>query len=95
MLSIESAFRKFAGCQDSPHLSFARLRNLWEKPKMSRDPIVDEVRRSREEYAAKFNFDIDAMCDDLQKAQKKRGKRVVSLPPRPVEKVATKKTRKR
>jgi hypothetical protein len=63
---------------------------------MSRDPIVDEVRRAREEYAAQFNFDLEAICDDLQKKQKKRGKLLVSFPPRPVKKTVSKtsKTRK-
>ena len=31
------------------------------------DPIVDEVRKAREEYAAKFNFYLHAICKDFQK----------------------------
>jgi hypothetical protein len=30
------------------------------------DPIVDEVRKAREEYARSFNYDLKAMFDDLQ-----------------------------
>ena len=30
------------------------------------DPIVEEVRKYRKEYAAEFNFDLDAIFDDLK-----------------------------
>ena len=37
--------------------------------------IVDEVREAREKYAAEFNFDLSAICKDLEKKQSlKRGK---------------------
>jgi hypothetical protein len=48
------------------------------------DPIVDEVRKAREEYAAKFNFDLDAICKDIQKKQSKRRKKPVSFKPKKV-----------
>jgi len=47
-----------------------------------KDPIVDEVRKARDEYARKFNYDLDAICDDLQKKQSEKGKNVVSFPPK-------------
>jgi hypothetical protein len=48
-----------------------------------RDEIVDEVRKIREDYARRFNFDLDAICRDLrQKQEQAGGRRVVSLPPR-------------
>jgi len=50
---------------------------------MSRDTIVDEVRKAREEYARKFNYDLDAICADLQRREKLSGRPVVSLPKRP------------
>ena len=31
------------------------------------DPIVDEVRRYRDEHAKKFNYDLNAICDDFRK----------------------------
>ena len=37
---------------------------MWE------DPIVEEVRNSREEHAAKFNYDINAIIKDLQEQQR-------------------------
>lgn len=37
------------------------------------DPIVDEVRKYRDEHARKFNYDLDAICADLMERQKKSG----------------------
>lgn len=47
------------------------------------DPVVAEIRKAREEYARKFDYDFDRMCDDLQRRQKAFGARFVSLPKRP------------
>ena len=47
-----------------------------------RDPIVEETRKLREEYAAKFGHDRDAIFDDVRKRQSMKGKRLVSFPPR-------------
>ncbi len=49
------------------------------------DPIVEEVRRSREAYAARFNHDLDAIARDLREQAErleKQGWQVVSLPPK-------------
>ena len=51
---------------------------------MWRDPIVAEVRRNREAYAARFNHDIKAICRAAREQQKKSGHKIVSLSPRPV-----------
>jgi hypothetical protein len=53
---------------------------------MWRDPIVEEVRRYREQYAARFNHDLKAICRDLRERQKRSGRKIVSLPPRRVAK---------
>ena len=53
---------------------------------MWRDPIVAEVRRNRENYAARFNHDIKAICRAAREQQKTSGREIVSLPPRPVAK---------
>ncbi len=37
------------------------------------DPIVDEVRKFRDEHALKFNYDLDAICADLMEKQKPSG----------------------
>jgi hypothetical protein len=57
---------------------------------MWQDPIVEEVRKRREEYAAKFNFDLKAICRDLRERQIAGNRHVVSLPPRRVESTSAK-----
>jgi hypothetical protein len=37
---------------------------------MWKDPVVEEIRGYREEYAARFNFDLKAICRDLRKPTK-------------------------
>lgn len=49
---------------------------------MKDDPILDEIHRFREEYAKRFNYDLNAICQDLRDQQQKNGHRVVTLPPR-------------
>ncbi|MBI4602265.1 MAG: hypothetical protein HY721_09925 [Planctomycetes bacterium] len=51
---------------------------------MSRDPIVEEVRAIRDQFAARHNYDLDAIVSALKKASEDSGRQVVSLPPRPV-----------
>lgn len=57
---------------------------------MWQDPIVDDVRKRRQEYAAKFNFDLKAICRDLRERQLRGNRKVVSLPPQRVESVSVK-----
>jgi hypothetical protein len=45
-----------------------------------KDPIVEEVRRSRDEHARKFNYDLSAICEDLRRIQRESGHKVVRLP---------------
>ena len=49
-----------------------------------KDPIVEEVRRVRYEYAKKFNYDLDAICDDLRKKQSQKEHKVISFPPKKI-----------
>ena len=42
------------------------------------DPIVDEVRRVRDAYAARFNYDLRAIYRDLKEQEKRSGRKVVS-----------------
>ena len=48
------------------------------------DPIVEEIRKYRERYAAKFNYDLAAICKDLRERQATCGREVVSRPPKEV-----------
>jgi hypothetical protein len=49
---------------------------------MWHDPIVEEIHKIREEYARQFNFDIDAICKDIQMKQAEGGRKLVSFPAR-------------
>jgi hypothetical protein len=49
------------------------------------DPIVDEVRRVREAHAATFNYDLDAIFQDIKEQEQMSGLKFASYPPRPTE----------
>lgn len=49
---------------------------------MWKDPIVEEVRRVRERHAAKYRYDLDAICRALKEDERRSGRTVVSLPPK-------------
>lgn len=46
------------------------------------DTIVEETRKARDEYAAKFNYDLDAIYEDLKLQEEANKERLVSLPPK-------------
>ena len=41
------------------------------------DPIVDEVHRIRDAHAARFNYDLDAIFQDIKEREKKSGLKFV------------------
>ena len=49
---------------------------------MARDPIVDEVRRVREDEAAKHGFDIKAILVASKKRQRRYRHKVISFVPK-------------
>jgi hypothetical protein len=49
---------------------------------MLSDPIVEEVRRVRQEYAKRHNFDLHAIAADLRKREQEHPERLVSFPPK-------------
>ncbi|MBI3467881.1 MAG: hypothetical protein HY000_33150 [Planctomycetes bacterium] len=49
------------------------------------DPIVDEVRRVRDAHAARFNYDLEAIFQDIKDQERKSGRKFVSFPPRKAE----------
>ena len=49
---------------------------------MQDDPIVEEVRKVREAYAAKFNYDLEAIFQDLKRQERESGRTFVKFPPR-------------
>ena len=50
---------------------------------MKDDPIVAEVRKGRQEHAAKFKYDLAAIANDIRSREGKDGQPVVTLPPKP------------
>jgi len=55
---------------------------------MWKDPIVEEVRRARGAHAARFNYDLDAIFDDLTAQERRSKRKVVSFPARPVRRAS-------
>jgi hypothetical protein len=51
---------------------------------MWKDRIVEDVRKVREEHAAKFNYNLDAIYQDLKNQEKRSRRKVVSLPAKQV-----------
>ena len=49
---------------------------------MQDDPVVAEIRRIREELAAQFNYDLDAIIEDARKRDAADNRKVIRLPPR-------------
>jgi hypothetical protein len=45
---------------------------------MSKDPLVDEVRRQRAEILKSYDWDFERMSRDVMKRQWESGRRVVS-----------------
>ena len=46
---------------------------MWE------DPIVEEIRKIRQEHAARFDYDLAAICRDLKEQEEQGGRTVVVL----------------
>jgi hypothetical protein len=43
------------------------------------DPVVEEIRRIRDEQAAKFDYDVRSILEDAREREGKSGRIVVSL----------------
>ena len=49
---------------------------------MNEDPIVQEVRKDRDQHAASFGYDSKKILEDIQKSQIKYGSRLVRRAPK-------------
>jgi hypothetical protein len=47
-----------------------------------KDPIVEEIRRFRDDHAKRFNYDLDAICEDFKSHQYRFDNRLVRLKPK-------------
>jgi hypothetical protein len=56
---------------------------------MWKDPIVEETRKLRDQYASNFNHDMDAIYEDIQQRQVQADKKPLSLPSRKPSKAPT------
>jgi hypothetical protein len=50
---------------------------------MWKDPIVEDVRRAREAFAAKYNYDLDAIWKALKELERKDPRPKVTFAPKP------------
>jgi len=46
---------------------------------MMKDPIIEEIYRAREAHSKQFNYDLDAICEDMRKREIEAGYPTVSL----------------
>jgi len=53
-----------------------------------KDPIVEEVRKARQDHAAEFDHDLAAICKDLKRIERECGHRLVTLPPKLLSKTS-------
>ena len=47
---------------------------------MWKDEVLEEIYRIREEHAKAFNYDLQAICDDLRQKQSASGRQIISIP---------------
>ncbi len=47
-----------------------------------KDPIVEEVRKARNDHAKEFKHDLASICKDLKRIEKECGHELVSLQPK-------------
>ena len=60
---------------------------------MWKDEVLEEIYKIREEHAKAFNYDLQAICDDLRKKQAESGRKIISKPLKQLSKPHTKKFR--
>jgi hypothetical protein len=56
---------------------------------MHPDPVVEEVRQARQEFAKRHNYDLYAMAADLRQREQEHADRLVAFPPKPARKRKT------
>jgi hypothetical protein len=68
-LALTEEALRLAGACLTVHLYARRV--AWRSV-MSEDPIVQEVRRIRQEHAARFDYDLEAIFADLKRSEEAR-----------------------
>jgi hypothetical protein len=74
LTAIAELGQKYGGlhCQRTQGSHHLHARGTFGGKAMN-DPIVDEVRRARDAYAAGFNYDLHAIFLDIKKRERERG----------------------
>ena len=54
-----------------------------------RDPIVEEIRKIRQKHAEKFDYNLDAIFQDLKRKELQSERKVVSFAPKHPKDVVT------
>ena len=49
---------------------------------MPHDPIIEEIRAIRDEFAKEHDYDVKAIVEALQREEAESGLQVISLPPK-------------
>lgn len=57
------------------------------------DPVIDEIRRIREEYAASHGHDLQRILRDLQEKEKASGRKIVMRGPHHPEGISVRERR--
>jgi hypothetical protein len=52
---------------------------------MKLDPVLAQIRKVREEYAAQFKGDVRAMMEDIRRRQKESGHATVAREPKRID----------
>ncbi len=47
---------------------------------MWKDEILEEIYRIREEHAKSFNYDLQAICNDIRTKQSTSSRQIISVP---------------
>ena len=58
---------------------------------MHRDPIMEELRATRERLAARHNYDVRALAEEARKSERAGNRKLVKLTSRPVEPIVPRK----
>jgi hypothetical protein len=52
---------------------------------MIEDPIVEEIRKYRAEHAARYDNDLNKICEALKQQEKQSQKKFVNFGPKPLQ----------
>jgi hypothetical protein len=55
-----------------------------------KDPIIQEIHRHRAEYAKRFNYDVDAIGQDIRRCETESGGKFTAATPRRKHSAGTK-----